>query len=168
MKMKKNNPLLLIVAVIFVIVFVVMMMNSELEHIEDTNGPDDISLTTITDQDILDHTMGVLNFTRTRNGLNGTVIFDSDKFTGVKEIMWTDVLFSTGVTLDLMDYQVNAGNFRMVVVHEGEIIRDILPGEDRVDLGQIEGHISLIVAGESADFSFTLFRSEYDSYAHED
>lgn len=167
MRGRKGNILWMAAAVVFVIVFAVTMFSSDLEHIEDTNGPDDISLTVITDQDIIDRTMGCLNFGRTTDSLTGKVTFDSKKFTGVKEIMWTNIMFSTGVTLDLMDYGVNAGNFKMAVINNGEIIRVIEPGEITVDLGEITGDVSLVVAGESADFRFSLFRSDYDSYAHE-
>lgn len=157
-----------VLAVAVVVVCAVSFLTSDLEHIEDTNGPDDYSLTTITEQDILDHSMGCLNFGRTTNALTGTVTFDSGKFTGVKQIMWTNIMFSTGVTLDLIDYEVHSGNFAMAVIHNGEIIRYIQPGETTVDLGAITGDVSLVVAGESADFRFSMFQSEYDSYAHED
>ena len=96
-KMKKILFGIMGVAVIVVCVF--SFLTSDLEHIEDTNGPDDISLTTITDQDIIEHKMGSMGLRKSTNNLNNTIRFSSDKFTGVYEIMWTNIFFSTGATL---------------------------------------------------------------------
>ena len=158
-----------IAAIVLIVVCAIWFLNSDLEHIEDANGPEDYSLAVITDQQLLDHDMGSMGFTKTTNNLNGTVRFHSDKFTGVMELMWTNVLFTTGFTLDLIDYEVNAGNFRMVVINEGEIIADLKPEDSfPVDLGELKGDVSVVIAGESADFSFGMFKHEYESYGHAD
>lgn len=168
MKAKTKNVLWIVLAVAVVVVCGFWFLTDGVEHIEDTNGPDNYALDTITEQDIIDREMGSVGFGKSTNSLNNTVKFHSKKFTGVHEIMWTDVLFSTGVTMEVLDFEVNAGNFKMAVVNEGEIIKVIEPGESLVDLGAIEGSVSLVIAGESADFSFRIFESEYDSYSHHD
>lgn len=166
---KTKKILAIIGAIAMVAVAAYMMLTSDLKHIEDTNGPDDYSLTTITDQQILDMDMGALGLGRSTSSLTSTVKFDSNKFTGVEEIMWTDVLFSSGFTMDILDYKVHSGNFKMVVINEGEIIAELTPEDEfPVNLGDLKGHVSLVIAGESADFSFKLFESDYDSYAHRD
>ena len=163
-KMKKILFGIMGVAVIVVCVF--SFLTSDLEHIEDTNGPDDISLTTITDQDIIEHKMGSMGLRKSTNNLNNTIRFSSDKFTGVYEIMWTNIVFSTGLRIDWMDYEVNGGNFEMVVLVDGQIAAVAEPGVDHVELGAVKGDVSLVIAGESADFSFRMFQHDYDSYAH--
>lgn len=167
-----NEPLkkltLGILALVLAAVGAVWLLTDGPTHIQDTNGPDNYSLTVITDEDIIENRMGALNFTRSTRFLNDMVIFHSHKFTGVKEIMWTNVVYSTGVTLHIVDFQVNAGNFKMAVINNGEIIREIQPGEDIIDLGPLQGYVSLVVAGESADFSFRIFRHDYDTYSHRD
>lgn len=155
-----------VLGLVVLVVGVIWFLTDGLEHIEDTNGADNYALVTITDQDIIDRKMGSMGLGKSTNNLNNTVKFSSNKFTGVEEIMWTDILFSTGVTMEILDFEVNAGNFKMAVVNESEIIKVIEPGESLVDLGAIEGSVSLVIAGESADFSFRIFESEYDSYSH--
>lgn len=165
---KLKNTLWLLMAVVLVAVCAVWFLTDGVEHIDDTNGPEDSALAVITDGDIIAADWGAVGLTRSTDAISGTVRFHSDRFSGVREIMWTDVLFSTGTTLQIIDFQVNAGNFKMAVVNDGEIIRVISPGEDLIDLGSVEGRLSLVIAGESADFSFRLFRHDYDSYAHLD
>lgn len=168
MNEKTKKILTLVMAVGLVCVCAVWFFLDGIEHIEDTNGSHDFSLTTITDQDIIDATMGCMGFGRSTHALFDMVTFSSGKFTGVKEIMWTEVVYSTGVLLHIIDFEVTAGNFKMAVVNDGEIIRVIQPGEDLVDLGAITGRVSLVIAGESADFTFSLPESDYNAYSHVD
>ena len=166
MSEKTKKKLIGIAAAAMLVIFAVWMFVGGVEHIEDTNGPDNERLTTIMSPDIIERKMGNRGLRISSNDLSSTVKFSSNKFTGVYEVMWTDILFSTGVTLQILDFDVNGGNFQMSVVNDGEIIRVIEPGEDLVELGAIKGKVSLVIAGESADFSFRLFESDYDSYVH--
>ena len=61
MSEKMTKILLTVAAVVLVVVCGLWFLNSDLEHIEDTNGPDDFSLTTITDENIIKQDMGALN-----------------------------------------------------------------------------------------------------------
>ena len=84
MNEKAKKILLGIGVVVFLVVFVVWMWSSDLEHIEDLNGEDNYSLTTITEEQIKEHTMGYLNLKKSKGILSGNFIeFSSDKFTGV-------------------------------------------------------------------------------------
>lgn len=169
MKENTKRKLCTILVVVLVAICAVWLLLSGPKHIEDTNGPDNATLTRITDQDIIDCNMGCLGVGKSENVIGGTVKFSSGKFTGVYEVMWTDVIFSTGMIMQIIDLEVNAGNFKMAVVNEGEIIAVVEPGDDTiVDLGNVKGNVRLIIAGESADFSFRLFEHEYDSYSHVD
>ena len=90
----------------------------------------------------------------------------SSQFTGVYEVLWTDVLFTTGFQIRLMDFQVNAGNFKMVALVDGRIAAVVEPGMETIDLGEVRGNVSLVIAGESADFSFRMSEMEYNNYSH--
>ena len=55
----------------------------------------------------------------------------------------------------------------MVVVHDGEIVHTITPeNAEEFLLEDISGTVSLVIAGESADFSFEMAKFEYDSFSH--
>ena len=167
MSEKKKNLFLKIAALVLVIVCAVWMFADGVEHIEDTNGADNYALTTITDQDILERKMGSTGMGRSATILNDTVKFSSPKFTGVYEVMWTDVLYTNGLSLEIIDFEVNGGNFRMLFVNDGKIIAEVVPnGTTTVDLGKVEGNVTLVIAGESADFSFRLYEHVYDSWVH--
>ena len=134
--------------------------------IEDTNGPDNFALNTITDQNILklDLPSGG-NGIRISGLLGKTAEFSSKDFSGVVEILWTDMIAGDFV-LDLLSYEVTGGNFRMVVINEDKIIADIEPGTTQILLEGVKGRISLRIAGESAAYSFSMSEFEYNSFAH--
>lgn len=99
-----------VVTVVFLSVCALPLLFDDPEHIEDTNGAEDHSLTVITDEDIIQNRMGCVNF-------------------------------------------------KLAVINNGRIIRVI-------ELGPIQGYLSLVVAGESADFVFRIFRHDYNAYSH--
>ena len=134
--------------------------------IEDTNGPDNFALHTITDQNILLRDLrSAGSGIKTSGLLSKTVEFSSKDFSGVVEILWTDMIAGDFV-LDLLEYEVTGGNFRMVVIHEDKIIADIEPGTTQILLEDVKGHISLRIAGESAAYRFTMSEVEYNTFAH--
>ena len=61
MKQKTKNILWAFFALVMVIVFTMLFLNNDLEHIEDTNGLDDYTLQTITDENICKMDIGALN-----------------------------------------------------------------------------------------------------------
>ena len=58
---KQNNLLYILIAVAVVVICGYSFLTSDLNHIEDINGPDDYTLTTITDENIIKQDMGALN-----------------------------------------------------------------------------------------------------------
>ena len=131
--------------------------------IEDTNGPDDLSLNTITDQNILklDLPSGGYGVRTTSN----LATCYGKGFSGVTEILSTNLIAGT-FAVDLMDFTVTGGNFRMVVVNDGKIVADIAPGTERISIDDLKGHVSVRVAGESADYSFSMWKTEYEAFSH--
>ena len=134
--------------------------------IEDTNGADNTALNTITDQNILKLDLPSAGHgTKTTGLLSKQVEFNSKDFSGVVEILWTDMAAGSFI-VDLMDYTVTGGNFRMVVVNDNRIVADIAPGTDQICINDLSGYVSLRIAGESAAYSFSIFQNEYDTFAH--
>ena len=162
-----KNKLFVPVILIVVIIAGIMLFNTDLEHIEDTNGADNFELQTITDADIAKIEMGSLNVGVSTNNITNMNEISSSKFTGVYEVLYTNLIGKSDFLLNIYDFQVNGGNFKMVVVHNGEIVHTITPeNAEEFRLEDISGTVSLVIAGESADFSFKMAKFEYDSFSH--
>lgn len=172
----KNNPLVGLLVVIVFVALVVWMLLSGPDPIPDTNGPDDYSLTTITDENILNLDMGAINPIK-KKGISldlGSVTvgsgleFSSRNFTGVYEVMYNNYFLDSDVVIELNYLKVNSGNFRMVVVYNGEIIETIEPSDEPIEfrMEDVNGTVSLRIAGESADYEFSMFEHDYDMFAH--
>ena len=168
MKNKKALPGIVAVAVIAVVAVVsIRFMGSGLEHIEDTNGADNYALAVITDGQIIDKSTGALNVV-TKTGLNGIVTVSSDRFSGVYEVLYNNYIGPYDFVLQLHSFTVSSGNFEMCIVHGDEIVAVIEPGQPvNYLLEDISGRVSLVIAGESAEFSFSMAASDYDGFAHD-
>lgn len=140
----------------FIAVFALWMMSSDLEHIEDTNGPDIYKLQEINDGNIISMDTGALNFTQANELFNSLPVYKSDKFTGVAEIYGTNI---KGNRLDITLYNlwVKSGNFRVVLIHNDEIVHEFKLNElmQTYTLENPDGYVAIRIAGESADFEFS-------------
>lgn len=162
-----KNKLFVPVILVVVIIGVIMLFNSDLEHIEDTNGADNFALQTITDEDIAKIEMGALNVSTSTNTVTNMTEISSKKFTGVYEVLYINLLGKSDFLLDLYDFKVNGGNFKMAVVHDGKIVKTITEENyEETLIEDINGTVSLVIAGESADFSFKMTSFDYDSFSH--
>ena len=167
---EKAKKLLTTVAVMaLVIVAGVWILLNGPEHIEDTNGPIDFSLQTITDQQVIDNSFGSVGGPKISRSLflGSTVEFSADKFTGVYEILYDNFLLPSDFTLSITSFVVSGGNFQLVVVHDGEIVATLEP-DMFVDyrLEDVTGYVSLRIVGESAAFSFSMSEFDYDFHSH--
>ena len=161
----------MIAAAVFVVVVGVWLILGTPEHIEDTNGADDLSLQTITDENIINLDFGAVGgpTISRRNGWSNTVEFSAKKYTGVTEILYDNYIGTTGFEVALSDFEVYDGNFKLIVVYNDEIVATLEPGavvEYRLE--DVSGYISLRIAGESASFSFTMSQYDYDIHTHSD
>lgn len=162
-----KNKLFVPVIIVVVIIGAVMLFNSDLKHIEDTNGAENFELQTITDEDIAKIEMGSLNVGTSKNSITNMTEISSSKFTGVYEVLYTNLIGKSDFLLNIYDFQVNGGNFKMAVVHDGKIVKTLTEENyEETLLEDINGTVSLVIAGESADFSFKMTTFEYDSFAH--
>lgn len=146
--------ILFIVVVVFLVVFAVWMFSSDLEHIEDTNGAT-FQLQQITDSNIINMDIGALNVSKTKTPLSETE-YSSDKFTGVYDIFTTDIV-GNRFDVTLFNTVVNSGNFKVVLIHNDEIVHEFRLNElmQTYTLENPHGAVSLRIAGESADFEFS-------------
>ena len=85
------------------------------------------------------------------------VTCSSSKFTGVYRVFQTNFLFNSDFRMDLLNFHVNGGNFRMCLVNNGKIIAEVEPGmATETILHDLNGSFELVIAGESADFTFYM------------
>ncbi len=142
--------------VVFIAVFAVWMFATDIEHIEDLNGPDIYKLQEINDSNIIKMDVGALNFTESNELFNNLPTYKSDKFTGVAEI-FSDNIYGNRFDITLYNLQVEKGNFRIVLVHNDEIVHEFKLNEllQSYTLENPSGNVSLRIAGESADFEFS-------------
>ena len=155
--MERLKKLLFIVGiVVFVAVFGVSMLTKSIDHIEDTNGAENYSLQEITDYNIINMDIGAKNFSESKSVLSGLPEYSSKKFTGVAEVYRTNIV-ANRFDITLYNTCVNAGNLRIVLVHNDEIVHEFKLNEliQSYTLENPKGTVSLRVAGESADFEFT-------------
>lgn len=155
-KLKKLFPLL--AAAILIVVAVIWFTGSNLEHIADTNGPDDFTLQTITDDNIRNRDIGALNVGQSTSLVSDTVTYSSKKFTGVYEV-FTENIVTNRYEITVNHARVDAGNFKMVLCVDDEIVHEFTLNtlSQTFVLEHVNGTVSLRIAGESADFMFDYY-----------
>ena len=155
-KLKKFLPLLAAVALI--VVAVIWFTGSNLEHIADTNGPDDFTLQTITDDNIRNRDIGALNVGQSTSLVSDTVTYSSKKFTGVYEV-FTENIVTNRYEITVNHARVDAGNFKMVLCVDDEIVHEFTLNtlSQTFVLEYVNGTVSLRIAGESAEFMFDYY-----------
>lgn len=127
-------------------------------EIEDTNGPDDYSLETITDENIINMDLGASGSAASSDDASQVVKYSSKNFSGVEEICSVNRITASEVIIDLSTIMVKEGNFRLVVVYNDEIVHDFDLEEmsQQFKLEDVEGNVSVRIAGESASYEFYL------------
>ena len=155
-KLKKLFSLL--AAAILIVVAVIWFTGSNLEHIADTNGPDDFTLQTITDDNIRNRDIGALNVGQSTSLVSDTVTYSSKKFTGVYEV-FTENIVTNRYEITVNHARVDAGNFKMVLCVDDEIVHEFTLNtlSQTFVLDHVNGTVSLRIAGESADFMFDYY-----------
>lgn len=131
------------------------------EQYEDTNGPDDYSLETITDENIIKQDIGAsgLKYTEMELGdLLSSSEYSSNDFNGVELLYTTNFIMESDVYVYIGTMSVNSGNFKLAVVCDGEIIKEIPIDtfNEQFLFEDLKGDFSVVVAGESADFEFYM------------
>ncbi len=166
MKKILTLPVLLLAGIVLFWIF-----SSSPEPMEDTNGPDNYNLQVIKDSMILDGDMGMTGGVSVKHDLIGSGITISSKgFTGVYDVLWNNYLGKSDITLDLTNLVVNGGNFKAVLILDDQIV-DVIPFNQEdpfytFRLDDVNGYFVLRLAGESAEFKFSITELEYDRFEH--
>ena len=143
--------------------FLVLGLTACGETIEDTNGENNTALNAITKEEILDNSISASGLGYTESEFMGITSFEyqAKKFNGVEEVFRESYLFASGVSVDVSYIELESGNFRMYVIHEGKILKEIEPGvfNESYLFEDIEGEFYIRVAGESAkvEFNFNVY-----------
>lgn len=155
---KTKKILVGIFAVALIVVCVFWFLNDDLEHIEDTNGADNFTLQTITDENIINMNIGAMGLTESTDSISNTTTYSSNKFTGVEEIYGTN-LIANRFDITINHARVDSGNFRIVLLEDDKIVHEFTLNEltQTFTLENPSGYISLRIAGESADFQFDYY-----------
>ena len=176
---KITDTLWIVFAIIFVVVFAAWMILGGTGHIEDTNGPNDYSLNTITDENIKTMDLGStgafgiekLSVSGEGVDVSSALNFSANKFTGVTEIFYDNYISSSDFYVEIFDYTVESGNVQLCVVRDNkEIVAVLEPDTDgniSYKLDNVKGSYALRIAGESAKFSFSMFEVDYDYHTHD-
>lgn len=165
---KTKNILWIVFAVVLVVVIVVwMFVNPGPEHIEDTNGADNYSLQSITEQDIIEQKMGTRGTVSEREthydfaglSVSDGIKYSSNKFTGVYLLHNTTLFKGSDIYVSLAEFVINEGNFAFYVVFDGEVVGKVEPSENALAEFRLEnvektGTLEYVIAGESASFEF--------------
>ena len=153
---KLKNIIIGIVVVVVLVYGGYSLLTSDLEHIEDTNGPDNYRLQQITDYDIINRDMGALNLTIKDQMLSSLPLVTSKKFTGVADVYTTNV-WGNRLDITLYTTEVKSGNLRIVLIHNDEIVHEFRLNEltETYTIENPSGLVALRVAGESAEFKFS-------------
>lgn len=165
---KIKNILGIVFAVVLVIVAAVwMFLNPGPDHIEDTNGADNYSLQTITEQDVVEQKMGTKGTVSEKEShydfagwtVSSGTKYSSKKFTGVYLLYNTTLIKGSDIYVSLAEFEIKEGNFTFYIVFDGEIVGQVEPGEAalaefRLDNVEKTGSLEYVIAGESANFTF--------------
>lgn len=143
-----------IITIIFII-FLSFTLTS-CSHIEDTNGEDDYSLQTITEEEIVGNSYSSIKVGKftTQNGR--TIKQSVKKFSGIENIQ--SFKTTKGFISFTVSITVSSGNFMVVLVQEGKIIHKFLNNQEnqKFTVPENTGKVSVIVAGESANYNLKL------------
>lgn len=134
-----------------------LKVDFNLKHIEDTNGADDHSLTTITKEQLLGNS-GAVKLLSVRSQVNDKIEYSVDKFTGVEMVEEVRVKNGVGSITFAVNTTLTEGNMYVYVRHDGQIVGELAIGKD--DALTIEkptsGKYELCIAGESAKFKMVI------------
>lgn len=154
------------IIIIVVVAMLIWALSTAIDHVEDTNGDEDISIVTITDMDIVNMNYGSRGLVRAES-VSGAKIH-SKKFTGVHEIFYNNYIGKNNtVTFSFTEFEVKEGNFSLVVVNEGQIIATLEPSDSlSYTFENITGSFSVRAVGESASFTIRMTNHEYNQFFH--
>ena len=149
-----------ILCLIMALGFAIMAAGCGVE-IADTNGPDDYSLTTITEDNIANQDLGASSYSMSpgsddENYMVKTTKFKGSEFSGVAQIYMTNLVGKSDIAVDVSNLTVDSGNFALYALLDGKIVHEFKIGElmETFEMKDIKGTFEIVMAGETADFKF--------------
>ncbi len=127
----------------------------------DTNGADDFSLQTISDEEIINLSVGASGLGYSEESIGDSIFsteYSSKNFNGVEQIFLTNYLLPSDVRVYIGYLNVSSGNLRLVAVNNDEIIKEIPIDSfnEEFVFEDISGSFAINLAGESAEFDLNL------------
>ena len=156
--MKKRRILSAYIAVLLIALTNVSVLCScfLFKHIEDTNGEEDFSLCSITEEQIYSNSTSHVEIGAVSMRKGNVLNYSVKKFSGVKTL----TKFTAGASNNYaftISVAAAAGNLRVCFINNGAIIYDVKIGAvELVKISDVSGTCELRVAGESAAFSITI------------
>ena len=130
------------------------------EEYGDTNGEDNFSLQTITDENIINRDLGAsgLGYEEISVGDITSTEYESNNFNGVEELYLTNFIGKSDIHVYIGHLNVESGNFRLVVINDDKIIKDIPLDAfgETFYFEDLKGTFAIRVAGESAKCDFHI------------
>ena len=161
-----------VMAFIAIAAAIIIVATSGVEHIEDTNGPENTSLSAISKEEFVSgknlYTANHCGFSEKGNQTNvsGTLKnqdYDrcsmySKKFSGIYTLQATQT-DAHSMTL-IIESTINSGNMEIIIVIDGEYYQHVtIGGKQTIALEDVAGKLLLVkMAAESADISVAVER----------
>jgi len=126
-----------------------------MKQIEDTNGDEDFSIVSISDEKICSNVNSYVAFNSYSVENDGFKTVSIKTFSGVDTVDKT-VVFNQSLTYNI-DLTVKKGNFRLILIKDREIIWEFpLNESSSYTVNNGSGIYELKIAGESAEFSINF------------
>ncbi|MBE6815277.1 MAG: hypothetical protein E7522_07505 [Ruminococcaceae bacterium] len=153
--MFKNSKTSIIIFAVLVVAAIAFFptIGSNVKEYKDINGENDFSLCKITDEDIIkgmdSSTLNIVTFDEEQNEywylgkyFNGSTSLD------------TGTPLTENNTINIQKFSVTKGNARLLILADNTIVHDFIPNESNqeLSLNNLQGDISLVIAGESTNF----------------
>ena len=128
-----------------------------LTHIDDTNGEDDISLCSLTEEDLLEkHPHALFNMSSTSSN-NTKTTFKCNIFSGVSDIASYTIKEETSFTVTSL---IEQGNGDFFIYQDCKRIQTIgFPYDGTILVNSVAGKIHFRIAGESAKMNITIIKN---------
>ena len=145
-----------ILCLIFCLAMVLSLASCTVGHIKDTNGENDLSLGTIDDERLLKGVSSYVQNMAVKSEKDGIITYKANKFSGVYVLKKIPYAVGKQMTIKT-DIIVEEGNFRAVLIQNGEIIKDLPLGESQITIiDEPRRDYEIRIAGESAKFNLQL------------
>lgn len=157
--MFKNKKTAIVIFIGFIIALIFFFPSTgSTKDYKDTNGEDNYSLCKITDEDIIEgidsSTLNIVTFDESKNEY-----WYLGKFFNGSTTLGTANDLTADNTIVIQQFSVTKGNTRLLILADDKIVHDFTPNESNQEysLNNLQGDISLVVAGESANFEVFFY-----------